>query len=847
MFRPLHQPNLINMKSAFPFLFSFMLIFVGFTGIAQKTGDIVEIFGKEKTKSIDEGTIIHTFNNGLALRNGHRTGLIEGYRDIVYWQMATGKFHTPNDGQIVSDGFADQANTTMLKWEEVTADTNGTFSGKLKNSLLYTAFKSPQSTIALLDASGHTRVYINGEPHEGDHYEFGYTLIPFRLKKGLNEFVYTTGRFSRYNSKIIIPNKKVLFSARDMTLPSVLSDENMERWAAIRVINASEQPLKSYRIECRLPDGEMSITEMGPIISLTTRKVKFRIPAFREPLAGDTLVAEVILKDSRGKELDRISIPLNVTQSSNYHERTFVSEMDGSVQYFSVAPSLTKAENQALVLSVHGASVEARNQARAYKQKDWAHIVAPTNRRPFGFNWEEWGRKDAIEVLNEARKIYKTDPQTTYLTGHSMGGHGTWYLGVTYPDLWGAIAPAAGYPDITLYRRSGSDSLLLLNPHFNMMQRGASGGRVLKLAENYLQSGVYVLHGSADGVVSVNQARQMRRLLGTFHDNFAYYEYPGGSHWYGDNSVDWPPLFDFLRQNPIPATKEVDSISFTTAAPTISATNYWIKVNQQEKQYETSRIKAYLKTDTTLVYPENICSFSLLFGQYNMDKPTVIKIDNQQIEPISSTDIHLVKKDGQWMEVTEINLSEKHPQRQGGFKMAFDNNVVFVYATHGDKKVNEWYLNKARFDAETFLYRGNGSIVIISDREFEPSKYKDRNVILYGNADNNSAWNQLLADCPLKALNKEIIFGDKTFIGKDLGAYFIYPRPDSQTALVGVVAGTGSEGMKALYPNDYFSGITGFPDLMIFDVNWIKDNPAGIKVSGFFGNDWKINSGDFEL
>ena len=56
---------------------------------------------------------------------------------------------------------------------------------------------------------------------------------------------------------------------------------------------------------------------------------------------------------------------------------------------------------------------------------------------------------------------------------------------------------------------------------------------------------------------------------------------------------------------------------------------------------------------------------------------------------------------------------------------------------------------------------------------------------------------------------------------------------------------SGNEGMKSLYPNDYFSGITGFPDLMIFDVNWLKDNPRGIKVSGFFGNDWKIETGEF--
>lgn len=833
------------MKSLLSFLLPLLMVVLNVPAMAQKTGDIVEIFGKEKTKGIDEGTIVHKFTNGLTLKNGNQPGLLQGNRDMAYWQIATGKFKTPKNNLIVTDRFANQEDSLLLKWEEIKADSSGVFSGRLRQSLLYTSFDSPENTIALLDASGHTRVYINGEPHEGDHYEFGYTLIPFKLKKGLNEFVYTYGRFARYNSQIIIPDKEVLFTARDMTVPSILRDENSERLAAVRVINAGEQYLKGYTIECHLPDGEISVSEVGPIIPLTTRKVKYSIPAFKQMPNENSLMARLVLKDNKNRVLDTINILLPVTESTTYHERTFVSDIDGSVQYFSVAPSLIKTDGQALVLSVHGASVEARNQARAYKQKEWTHIVAPTNRRPFGFNWEEWGRMDAIEVLEEAKSIYKPNPENIYLTGHSMGGHGTWYLGVTYPDLWGAIAPAAGYPDIIRYGRTGSDSTLTLNPHFNMMQRGASGGRTLKLLENYLQSGVYVLHGSADRVVPVAQARMMREKLGTFHNNFAYYEYPGGSHWYGDHSVDWAPLFDFLKQNRVTPTAEVDSINFTTAAPAISASNYWLKINQQDAQYETSNIKAYIEDDTTLVYPTNICSLSLLFGEFGMRKPTTIIIEDQTILPSSTENIHLVKKDAIWMEVPEIDLSQKHAARQGGFKMAFDNNVVFVYATHGDKETNEWYLNKARFDAETFLYRGNGSIDIISDREFKDTDYTDRNVILYGNADNNSAWEQLLNHCPVVVTNNKILFGDKTFTGSNLGTYFIYPRSDSNTASVGVVAGTGNEGMKALYTNDYFSGITGFPDLMIFNVDWIKDNPEGIKASGFFGNDWGVTSGDF--
>ena len=90
------------------------------------------------------------------------------------------------------------------------------------------------------------------------------------------------------------------------------------------------------------------------------------------------------------------------------------------------------------------------------------------------------------------------------------------------------------------------------------------------------------------------------------------------------------------------------------------------------------------------------------------------------------------------------------------------------------------------------------------------------------------------------------MFGGKTLNSNKLGALFIYPRADSNVASVGVIAGTGLEGMESIYANDYFSGITGFPDLMIVDVDWIKDGMDGVKVSGYFGNDWSIANGEFK-
>ncbi|MDR4989149.1 MAG: prolyl oligopeptidase family serine peptidase [Bacteroidales bacterium] len=809
----------------------------------QRTGNIVEIFGRTKVESTGEGVIIHQFTDGFALRDAMRPGMLTGTQDILFWQLVNDRFRQPYDGKVLSDNYADHARP--LQWERIEADAHGYFRGNLQRAYVYTEFESPVEQAALLEATGHTRVFINGMPAEGDHYDYGHTLIPFTLQEGLNQFIYTYGRFGRVASKIVIPHKELQFSSRDMTLPSLIPGETGDSWGAVRVINASGHYRDGLTITCVLNTGETASFATDHLMPLAVRKLKFRIPGLQHIPVSDKLDATLFLQDAAGVVADTLNIVLNVHDAGRHHERTFISAVDGSVQYYSLAPSLSDTPGQALVLSVHGASVEAVNQARAYAQKDWAHIVAPTNRRPFGFNWEEWGRLDALEVLHQARSLLSTDTARTYLTGHSMGGHGTWFLGATYPCKWAAIAPAAGYADIIGYRRSGTDSLMRDYPHYQMIYRGARAGRTLDLAQNFGQSGVYVLHGDADAVVPVEQARQMRSILGEFHGNFAYYEYPGGTHWYGDHSMDWPPLFDFLKQNTIPTINDVKHIRFKTVSPGVSATNYWLRINQQQQHYEISTADFKWTEDTLRGTTKNIESITLLISEIDIKKDPVLFVDGQKIYAVADQDVSLKLNDGLWHVVPGPDRYEKHPGRYGGFKLAFTNNVMFVYATRGTHEETRWYRNKARFDAETFLYRGNSSVDVMADTLFSPGAYPERNVILYGNAENNAAWKLLLDEADIRVYNDHILFGNSRIEGDDLGALFVYPRPGSQTAAVGVVAGTGHKGMKALYANDYFSGITGFPDVLIVSDDWIKEGMKGIRISGFFGNDWSVESGDF--
>jgi predicted peptidase len=56
----------------------------------------------------------------------------------------------------------------------------------------------------------------------------------------------------------------------------------------------------------------------------------------------------------------------------------------------------------------------------------------------------ELSEKDVINVLEIVLNEYPVERSSMFLTGHSMGSGGTWYLGAKYSQYWAAIAPMSG-------------------------------------------------------------------------------------------------------------------------------------------------------------------------------------------------------------------------------------------------------------------------------------------------------------------------------------------------------------------------------------------------------------------
>lgn len=804
----------------------------------------------------------HQFTKGLVALTGSRYGREAIYTDPLAYQLYTGTLALPTEGAV----FGTDAQGQEIKWMVATADSlnrlrprgnvrgnagapagPGVLAGSMRGGLggaggyTYLSYNSPRDRIALLNIRGNSNVYVNGELHMGDAYSMGYLHIPVKLRKGRNDF-YARGIM--VNASLQFTDKPALLRTDDPTLPSIrLGESNASLQGAIVVINASEKPLTGLRLTSRLAGREQT-TPLPTVPALSSRKVAFGFDGSGVSTKGPQACELTLLQ--QGRPLDQASVAVEAVAPGASYSRTFVSRIDGSVQYYAVTPQSAGSGSPAsLFLSVHGAGVEASGQARAYKPKDWGNLVAATNRRPRGFNWEDWGRLDALEVLALAEAEFKPDPQRVYLTGHSMGGHGTWFLGATYPDKWAAIAPCAGYP--TLKEYGSADGVIpdsSSNPLEQMLLRAGNQSDVLKLTSNYKPLGVYVFHGDADRTVPVTYARQMRNLLGQSQPDLSYYEYPGGGHWFGDQSVDWKPLFDFFQWHTIPVDSTVSTIDFTTANPGISSSYRWAAVEQQERPLVYSRLQLNRTKQGITGTTTNVALLKLALDQFGSNAPVTLALDGQPAithTTVSAHDTLFLRNDGtRWAPAKRPERTQKGPHRNGTFKDAFNNRMVFVYGTRGTKAENDWNWQKARFDAETWLYRGNGAVDIVADTDFSPATYADRGVVLFGNATNNAAWKLLLADCPIQIERNLIRAGNQQWRGDDLAAYFVWPIKNSAMASVAVIGGTGLNGMRAASANQYFAGASGFPDFMIFGLDMVRSGSQGVRMAGFFDNDWRL-------
>ena len=101
-----------------------------------------------------------------------------------------------------------------------------------------------------------------------------------------------------------------------------------------------------------------------------------------------------------------------------------------------------------------------------------------------------WSNELLLSLLDDVMANYPVDPARVYLTGLSMGGYGTWDLGLAYPEKFAAIAPICG----------GGEAI-------GVMLTSRAKTQALKTL------GVWAFHGGKDPVVPVKESERMVDIL----------------------------------------------------------------------------------------------------------------------------------------------------------------------------------------------------------------------------------------------------------------------------------------------------------------------------------------------
>jgi dienelactone hydrolase len=808
----------------------------------------------------------------LLLREGLALPLPTGYLETfvvsnpVEANLVLGKWKAPKLHEKVT--FRD---AVEKEWQSIKADEKGWFEDSvLSGCYVYLSVEMKMKTVMLLQAMGDEMVYVNEVPRSGNPYGlsdvleswqpgFDYSWLPVQLERGKNEFLFRCSR-GRLKVKLCSPRQPIMFNPRDITIPDFVAGEKIDTWGSIVVVNSTNDPLKELFINASIGNAEGGWIPVPLIQPLSVRKVKFHLlgAAINEKSKLGVKVSLFQKIQGTMSTVDTISIPFRVVGRQENRKETFISGIDESVQYYAINPAIgySKESPAALFLSLHGASVEAINQSASYYPKAWGHIVAPTNRRPYGFNWEDWGRLDALEAMDAVGSRYAIDENRIYLTGHSMGGHGVWHVGAMFPDKFAAIGPSAGWISFWTYRFRGQN-IVDSSEIRRMIRRSTTPSETFQYIDNYKQLGVYVLQGSVDDNVPPDEARSIVERLKGSHKDFIYDEEPGMGHWWdksdepGADCVDWAPMFDFFARHARPGKERIREINFLTSNPGVSSKNNWVTIDAQVEQLNMSSVD--IRFDPGLKRfvgtTKNVARLALDLDIVRSSDTVSVMLDSQKLSGIRLTSgqqqLWIELHDGKWSVSREPSPDLKNARRYGTFKDVFRNNMVFVFGTKGSREENAWSFSKARCDAEKFWYQGNGSIDVVADVDFNPSEYPDRNVILFGNKNTNAAWNDLLSESPVQVGDGFVKIDKQKFSGDDITCLFVRPKAGSETASVGVIAGTGIVGMRMNNRLPYLSPGFGLPDCTVLNTEVLTKGDKGVLMAGFFGLDWSVEHGEF--
>ncbi len=129
-----------------------------------------------------------------------------------------------------------------------------------------------------------------------------------------------------------------------------------------------------------------------------------------------------------------------------------------------------------------------------------------------------WKSATVNALLDELIARLPVDADRIYLTGLSLGGHGTWNIAAAHPERFAAIAPVCGFGDV-------------------------------KNACQLKNLPIWAFHGEKDSVVSVQDDAAMVAAVKACGGDVKFTVYPGVDHDSWTQTYANPALYEWLLQH----------------------------------------------------------------------------------------------------------------------------------------------------------------------------------------------------------------------------------------------------------------------------------------------------------
>jgi pimeloyl-ACP methyl ester carboxylesterase len=749
----------------------------------------------------------------------------------------------------------DSTGWVSVRFEDVLWDTlidvYG-YAGIVNEAFAYGEFTLAEPRRALIQAEAVGSFWINGRLLPGDPYGHGFMRVPVILTEGTNRITVGLSGYGDHTFRLVLlPVRGPVMTLDDYTVPDIVRGAPERVWVGITVLNTTDAWLEDVLIAAggnafTAPTQRM-VCSVAPLCIV---KAPMEVDITALPDSGDTL--DVPIGVWAAGSTYRDTLHLRIRNPDQSVKRTFISGIDGSCQYYAVLPpaDFQEGKTYALILTLHGANVKAENQVDAYHPKAWAYVVAPTNRRPYGFDWQDWGELDALEVLDIAKSTLPVDTNRVYLAGHSMGGHGTWHIGLSHPDLFAAMAPAAGWSCFELYIPWFLQKAYIFGDPAERVVRETALRQDWPhtFVENACNLPIFILQGGADDNVPPFHSRLFAGRLEELGYEYRYKEDPGRGHWYRIDSldvacVDDPDLMGFLEgrmRNAYPR-----DVVFKTVNPSHSRRAYWLELTEQDRLYHESSIEAHVSADTVRIETRNVKSFALMLSRDLVPSGrAVLEIEGRRrfLGFADARTLRFSRRAGEFrLSGNTATGMRKNPNLYGPIKQAMFSPFVLVYGTIGSADVTDLLLHLARLEAFQWWRRGNGFVEILPDSAVTRTAMEGRNLVLFGGPRENSIVERIERLLPIQVTAGGVALGTTFIRGTGLGVRFVYPNPLSPDKLVLINEGTDCEGLELLpYMRGTFAG-AGLPDFVIFGDDVRRMGWGGITAGGFFDSDWHVD------